>query len=527
MSNSVNLPAPFGGIDEQTPIAAVRSPFCQELVNFNVTEAGINLRKGDSIFESINAGFDLDSIKVLGKYGEANLFVLVYDLTATQIKIFDVEAGTLVYTSAALGSAEFQPQYFNKYLYFFTSNAAYDPGVSWNGTVWAVIGYTGSGFLPKGGGNVYNNRNYIIQDSEAAYWYSGIDSVTGALTKVDLSGIVSQKCTLSNISTLTLSDQLTTKSLQVFCMSNGEILFYEGSYPDSPSWSLVARAKVGQLVSKYNSVFAYQGDGIILSDNGIASLRDLFLRGSNNALNLSINKRVQKTWMRIIKAARDDATNYDGPISSRIKGIWDDINSRIIIYLPFDYNLQTGAFDVSGNFFFIYDTLTQSWTYHKSQSGEIEFIDLEYYKNKVILLPLEGGPGSTTINLNEKEGSTGFEDRNAENTANFPYDFRMLSAPIPFPKTQVYQVTGIEPILESDLYDETNYNLIGDFGRVESGDQKTTAITTAPAKPFVNVGLEANFVQLEISGTTAASKTVGLDLYSYNIWFDSGDKGSR
>ena len=128
----------------------------------------------------------------------------------------------------------------------------------------------------------------------------------------------------------------------------------------------------------------------------------------------------------------------------------------------------------------------------------------------------------------EKEGSTGFTDRSANDDADTPYQYTMLSAPIPFPKTAVYEAVQIEPILESDLYAETNWSFVVDFGRQSSGNQKTDAATTAVAKPAVNVGMQnITYVQVQMSGTTAAAKTVGLDLYSYNVWYNSGEIASR
>jgi hypothetical protein len=132
------------------------------------------------------------------------------------------------------------------------------------------------------------------------------------------------------------------------------------------------------------------------------------------------------------------------------------------------------------------------------------------------------------ILLRSKEKATDFQDVNQDNTTKTSFDYEMLSAPIPFPKTAVYEATQIEPILESDLYSQTNWNFVVDFGRQTSGDQKTDASTTSVAKPAVNVGMQnITYVQVKMSGTTAASKTVGLNLYSYNVWFNAGEKGSR
>jgi hypothetical protein len=43
-----------------------------------------------------------------------------------------------------------------------------------------------------------------------------------------------------------------------------------------------------------------------------------------------------------------------------------------------------------------------------------------------------------------------------------------------------------------------------------------------------NVGIQNVMVaQLDISGSTIEGKEVGIELYGFNAWYNSGDKGSR
>ena len=525
MSKSTTLPAPYGGVIEDVPEAAIPMPFCYNLVNFNTTKEGVTLRNGDSLFDKV-VNQNLSASKILGKYGDTALFCIGWDISTNEQKIYNVETGALAYTSAAGGAGGFRPQFFNNRLYFFSATPAYDPGFVYDGSSWGVCGYTGSSFLPEGGGNSFKSRNYIVQSGEAAYWYSEIEGVTGALTKIDLSGIVSQKTTLANIASITLSDQVTTERLQAFIMANGEIFFYKGSYPDSSDWAIAGTAKIGNLVSISNSAFPYQGDTIILSDSGIVSLRDLFLKGSEEAINLSVNKRVQKTWQFLIKKLRTATSTPTGPMIFAIKGVWDALNSRIYIHLPCGYTpFDSSSFSYGGsNIFFVYDTTRSSWYFHTSGNldSPIYASDIVYYKNKVLFLaPVED------VVVIEKEGSTGFMDRNRFDTDNVSYNFDIITAPIPTSKTAVQSITGIEPIIKSDMYAQINFKLRADLGRQTTGAQVLADQGASVAKPLVNVGVQSTFTQLQISGSTVADKTVGLDLYSFNVWHDSGAEASR
>ena len=324
----IPVPAPYGGLNDSIPKIALRSPECESLFNFNSTKEGISLRKGDSLYNGTrySPGTSVNiNLATFCKYNDRLAFVPYYDSGTNQNHILEIDSYTISYSTAAIGFANFYPQNFNNYLFLFSPDVAITPGIKFDGAAWTTIGYTGTGFLPIGGGNVFRSRNYIIQSNSNSYWYSRINAIDGALTKVDLAGIIesSSGTELSAISALTLSDQVTTTFIQCFIFSNGEILFYTGTYPDSDDWKLVGRARIGNLLSPRSSTFSYQGDTIILSDSGIISLRDLFLKGSEQAVSLSINSKVQKEWTTIIKAIRYYSHSPSGYIEGNVKGVWD------------------------------------------------------------------------------------------------------------------------------------------------------------------------------------------------------------
>lgn len=532
MANSANLPAPFLGVNERDPIAAVKSPYCQTLLNFNVTTAGITLRNGDSKFDWISpAATGSDALNMgFFPYGDTKLISPVKATGTGLIDFYDCETGVSGYTTVnSVNTSAWSTVYFNKYLMFFPNTSTLAPGVYWNGSAYGAVGYTGSNLWPIAG-NVYNHRAYLVQLNECAYWYSGIDQISGACTKVDLNGLVEQNCTLSSIASFTLSDQTTTEEYQAFIMSNGEVLFYSGPYPDSPTWAQRGKSKVGQPLY-VGSTIRYQGDTLLMCDSGVISMRALFLSGAEKAQNLSANTLMQDTWRALVQAIRDNLNAPTGPIvpgllNGTIRGVYDSKTDRIIISFPYQLNASGAA--IAGSFYFVFYTPLEAWFFQQSTGDRID--DICVYKNGVRLLAqsINQSTGDLELMIYTKEGSTGFQDRNSSDTANVSYDYEMLSAPIPFPKTAVYETDQIEPILESDLYAETNWNFVADFGRQTSGNQPTNALTTSVAKPAVNVGMQnITYVQVKMSGTTAASKTVGLNLYSYNVWYNSGEKASR
>lgn len=513
MTNSANLPAPYLGVNEKMPLPAIESPYCENLFNFNVTQAGISLRNGD-VKDTLYSGVaQFDGCGLLN-YSNS-YFVVSYDASATRMKIYS--AGSLVYTSAASYLYPYLGFEFNRYLFLFSyvSSAAF----AYDGTNWGVCGYTGSGFRGVTGVS-FKNRAYIIQYDECAYWYSEISAISGALTKVNLSGITNQTCKLMGIAPITIADNVSAVTFLAFIMDNGEVLFYSGSYPNSSDWSLAGRGLISQPLV-YNPYVLYQGDCLCMTDGGIVSLRDLFLKGSQEAVSLSVNSYIQETYVDLVSKIRVSSTVSRGSVGDYIHAIWHPLSNRLIF--SFGFYVDSNGTLQSGAFYFVFNCELKSWSFHRSYGGQVT--QMIVAQNKILI---SANSGTSKIMIWQKEGSTGFMDRLVDDSADIAYDYTMLSAPIPFPKTAVYEATQIEPILESDLYAETNWNFVVDFGRQTSGNQKTDASTTSVSKPAVNVAMQnITYVQVKMSGTTTTGKTIGLDLYSFNVWYNAGEIASR
>lgn len=513
----IELPPPYYGVNELVPKIALESPFCETLLNFNVNELGASLRNGDSREYVIQATTTTNTILVMRliPYGDSKLFALCQNNTLGKPIVIDVEANSVVFTAGSTYVAQNYRYFaFNNAIYLLSSDS-YAPGIYYDGSSWATIGYTGSGFSPLAG-CPFKRRAYIIQNNSAAYWYSGINKITGALTKVDLSGFVSRGAYLWTIAPLTLSDVVASETLLAFIFSSGEVLFFSGSYPDSDNWSLVAQANIGTPLGGEANV-GYNGDQFIACDNGIVSLREVFLKGSASEVNNNVNRRIQKKWRSLIKAIRAASGIYPPTFLELVRPVLDPVNNRIIFSFP--YRLSSDGNLLTENFQFIFDTIRKCWYYHQSQ-GQTSVTQMAAYKDGIYFC---GSTASTAVPIFKKEGASGFGDENASQ-AEQAYDFDMISAPIRRGRDYVQQVQGMDLLLRSDLYDTIDIQMIRDFGVEETLAQKIPDQGTEFAKPFVNLGISGSFVQYRISGSTTSSKTVGLDLQGANIWTSIGNR---
>lgn len=510
----IPLPAPYAGVDELTPVIALESPFCENLLNYNLTRAGAILRNGDSILSFLAIGSR--SPKAIGVYSESVSIAVLYTTnTAWYFYNANTEALLLTDAGAVSGGSLVTPFRFNNRLFFFINSGFGSPGYVYDGATVAALGYTGSGFSPLGG-VAYKGRPYIAESGEAAYWYGDIGQITGALTKIDLTTVVSDSSdTLTAIGTVTLADNVSTVALIAFIFASGEVLFYSGSYPNSATWALAGTASIGKPTGPRCTI-AYQGDTIVLTETGVFSLRELFLKGAEGAQDLSINSRIQKSWTALVETISSSLLSAVN--RSQIRGVWDKVNGRLVISLP-GY-LSLGAL-VRGSYYFIFNTELKSWYFHRSQGvTSTGFInDICYQNNKVLLL---GDSTTGDLVVWSKEGATGFTDRSDTDAVEQPFSYEVKSAPVSTGRAYVSKAAGLDVIVNSDLYAETDYNFVCDLGVQTTTSQKVNGVSGSLQKPFVNIGIEGSYIQYKISGTTVTGKTVGYQLYGVNLWQDSG-----
>lgn len=548
----IPLPAPFGGVNESLPPIAVESPNCTTLFNFNTVAGGIALRNGDGKYNKWAKQGALSTALHLVNYGDVSQFLVTdRSVAGVGIDIYDVSSpGVAVYSYG--GANTYNPYsslYFNGTLYI-CSSISNSYNVRYDGTTWtAGLGYTYSGITPFGG-CVFKNRAYFLGRGYTTpgvpgtpiYCYSGIDSTSGALTNVDLSSIVRKKTSIAGIGTITLADNVSAEIFLAIVLYSGEILFFSGPYPDSADWRLTARAETAPILCN-GPLIPYQGDTLVITDIGIVSLRDLFLKGSGRAASLSLSDNVQNSYQALVQAIRTNSGFYSGPIilgiggsiaiEGNIRGIWDPVHERIIISFPF--YLDSNSTLQPGSFYFIYDTHRQAWTMHRSFAtstgtwgGSNQFrgiIDISFFQNNVRIV----ANNATNYMVWNKEGSVSFVDRNIDDNAQVGYDFRLVSAPISDGRAYVQQAEGMDVIFKCDLNSDVYYSMQRDFGLSTTNTQLSNASnSTSYQKPFINVGIEGSYIQYIFSGnsdTTASgfAARTGLQVFGVNFWKSSGN----
>ena len=83
----IALPPPFAGVWQKTPKISIEPPFCESLLNFNVTQDGIELRHGDSV-ETRVTGSTRTGIR-LGVYDSLTFFMIESNSSTSKTDIID------------------------------------------------------------------------------------------------------------------------------------------------------------------------------------------------------------------------------------------------------------------------------------------------------------------------------------------------------------------------------------------------------------------------------------------------------
>ena len=527
-SVGIPLPPPFKGQNDQVPTFSLENPFCVELRNFQNKPGIVALRKGNKKYAQMTT--DNPVAKALASYGD-KLFALV--VTDTGAVWYDVSTGTpsVAYSVALDSISDAQTLYFNGYLFWFgdLDLAPAPTGVGprfYNGTTWGTAGYTWSISRPFGGA-VYKNRAYFLNLNSSEYAYSNIDAISGATTKVDLGTVISKKGRLFAIKSLSLSENVTQENILAFAFETGEILVYSGSYPNSESWRLIARLQVAPIISVRANVDV-KGDTFLFTTSEILSLRNIISKGYSVEQREGIGAAIENRWKQIISTIKT-RPNPDIDMSY-IRGVYDEDQDRLVITFPYYVDRVTGQVQ-TGLFQLIYDFGLNAWCeFFQPQSvptgTEFWSIAAAYWSNRIFVLSdrfTAPTTGVTTVHTIDTE--TNYLDDDVI-SGEQGIQYKLTSAPHPLNRYGVVKTDGLEVIMKSDIYSTAKWRLIGDLGAQQTAEQATSGNGTNVTKTFVNLGIESNLVQYQVSGTSAAS-TVGLEIYGTNLWVNPSQGVAR
>lgn len=189
---------------------------------------------------------------------------------------------------------------------------------------------------------VSKQRLFFIQKNSLNVWYSsGVGEVQGTLNKFDMSTIFRDGGELVSLACWTQDGGQGIDDLTVFISSEGEVAVYSGSNPNNASdWTLKGVYRMSKPIG-YRCVIPYQGDIVVISEDGYIPLsKALPLEKANSAL-VSFSDKIRGL---ILESTRKNKEKFGW------QGIIYNLGGYAIFNVPIDntyeqhvINTNTGA----------------------------------------------------------------------------------------------------------------------------------------------------------------------------------------
>lgn len=408
--------------------------------------------------------------------------------------------------------------HFAKRSAFLTDTDAGDCAVTFDGSSWALWGFTydpGTGAVPVNGPVCvnYKGRVYIFNGTNA--YYSALAGVTGATTLVDLSTLFDGAGVVAWAKVLVDATNKPAEGMLAIGNSSGEILVYAGDNPAATNWE-----QIGHLTASpplfYDSAINYNNDVWIATTSGMISLRKLMAAGTTGD-SASVSSAIDPYWSTVVSETIDynKGTSYDWSAYPTYCSVayWPEKNKI--------YVLIRGKVSDSGSFtdyystIFIYNGFTGAWIPGSPTYCQYA-VDLKYFKNNIYILTSRG----STIGQHVWKIGDGFMDESyllAEPYAGYGPNAEIHSAYLPAEKWQ--QVVGFAPIINTDYQGaDVDMRCVSDFGRKTSATSSNRLLTAGGLQaPFYSVGADGQHVQWRLWINPESTYTTGFELYSMGV----------
>lgn len=169
----------------------------------------------------------------------------------------------------------------------------------------------------------HKSRMYLVLKETATgeidLWYSGVNSISGALTVMDASGestgLFNRGGHLLAVGSISRMSSSGDVSQFVMISSMGEVVVYEGSNPGATDWVLVRRFSIPvpiKVLRYTNSVISANGDVYVLTLNGVISINAI-MGGDPIGIVAPIADALKAAWLG--QTTQDLLTHYSHGIA--------------------------------------------------------------------------------------------------------------------------------------------------------------------------------------------------------------------
>lgn len=345
-ANVASLPAPVGGWNARDSLANMDPSDAVVLENLFPTISSCVLRGGYTKHATVTG-----QVKTLMNYSGGNTEKLFAVTTSGIYRVDAGGAGVAQVLPSALTEAwcEYTNIATTGGQYIFEVNGV-DLALLYDGTNWTnpaitfPAPYAAYTTAKLSNVTLYKNRLWFIEKNTLRAWYLPTLSIGGTAAYIDLSSVAKYGGHLVDLDTWTLDAGYGVDDNLAFITSNGEVIVYRGTDPDSAAtWALAGVWKLGSPIGT-RAMLKYGGDLLILTYDGLLPMAQS-LQSSRLDPRVALSNKIQGA----IAAA---TSAYGSHVATGWQVFYSAKNNAVWINVP----VQSGQQEQ-----YVMNTITTSW----------------------------------------------------------------------------------------------------------------------------------------------------------------------
>lgn len=290
-SQNYNIPAPIGGLNVRDSLDNMSEQDAIVMDNYIPLDTKVALRKGYQKYVSLSG-----NVSTLINYNlpQNNTFLAfcggnVYDITSNHnIKEYKKNFGDNRWQYCQFKNRIIMVNGYDKPQTFYIDE---------NGEKhFEELKFEGENLIPQRLINVCvsKQRLFFAEKGTLSVWYSsGVGEVQGQLQKFDMSTIARDGGEIIAIASWTQDGGQGIDDLTVFITSEGEVLVYSGNNPNNAEdWELKGIYRMSRPIG-YRCVIQYQGDIVIISEDGYIPLSKALPLNQSNPTLISFSDKIR------------------------------------------------------------------------------------------------------------------------------------------------------------------------------------------------------------------------------------------
>lgn len=350
-ARGISIPAPVGGLDALSPLAAMPASNAIALDNCFPQPGYVEIRKGHGKHNLVTGAPAIESLMPYNALAVANdkLFA------AGSTKIWDVTTLTTATISAAavtsLSNARFQHTNMSTSggQFLWICNGADAPRY-YDGSTWATASVTGITPTDIINCAVFKNRLWLARKDTLNAAYLNTDSIAGTATPFDLTGVFTKGGYLQAIGSWSRDGGDGPNDSLAFLSSRGEVAVYTGVNP-ATDFILKSVYTIGPPIGR-RCLLKVGADLAVISVDGVLPLSQAVQTDRAAALNAAITKNIHPLMNA---AARSYKDNFGWQLVGYPRG------TRAILNIPLTENVSQEQY--------VMNTITGAWGHFTGENA--------------------------------------------------------------------------------------------------------------------------------------------------------------